>query len=156
MKHFNKIVLLLFTVVGLFYNLPIKAADKENCPILIIGLPGHFDTYTGEILKAEGFNEFQIASLTVELSLKYLKRFDLVILTETDLSNQQKEIFTSYVKEGGNLIAFRPDKKLATVYQNISKQVNSLSLKAFVLQDAHVLHYNLRDDSIVTANAMKY
>ena len=93
-----------------------KAAGKENYPILIIGLPGHFDAYTGEILKTEGFNEFQIASLTGELSLSYLKRFDLVILTEVELTNQQKGIFLSYVKEGGNLIAFRPDKKLITVF----------------------------------------
>src|SRR6266487_1760433 len=117
MKHLYKIVLLLFTIAGLFYSESINAADKENYPILILGEPGHFDTYTGEILKTEGFNEFQITSLTsAEFSLKYLKEFDIVILTEVALTNKQKKIFVTYVKEGGNLVAFRPDKKLATIF----------------------------------------
>ena len=96
MEHLYKIVLRLFIIAGLFYGMPTNAAGKENYPILIIGLPGHFDTYTGEILKTEGFNEFEIASLTDELSLEYLKGFDLVILAEAVLTDQQKNIFTSY------------------------------------------------------------
>ncbi|MEP6514394.1 MAG: hypothetical protein ABJA79_11020 [Parafilimonas sp.] len=127
MNHYNKIVLLLFTISSLCYSIRINAAGKENSPILIIGLPDHFDTYTGEILKAEGFNEFQIASLATKLSLEYLKKFDIIILTEAPLSNQQKELLTSYVKEGGNLIAFRPDKKLATVF-GIKKNENGDTL----------------------------
>ena len=111
MKHLYKIVLLLFTI-GLFYCGSINAAGKKNYPILILSSPGHFDSYTGEILKAEGFNEFHFSSLT---SLKYLKKFHLVILPEVALTDPQKDIFTSYIREGGNLIAFRPDKKLATI-----------------------------------------
>ncbi|HEY6977508.1 MAG TPA: hypothetical protein VH396_14520 [Chitinophagaceae bacterium] len=110
-----KIVPLLLSITVLFFSVPINAAGKKN-PILILGVPGHFDTYTGEILKAEGFNEFQIDSLTnVRFSLKYLKRFDIVILTEVLLTNEQKNILVSYVKDGGSLIAFRPDKKIAEI-----------------------------------------
>src|SRR4030095_2064104 len=95
----------------------INAAGKKNHPILILGVPGHFDTYTGEILKAEGFNEFRINSLTnVRFSLKYLKRFDIVILTEVLLINEQKIILISYVKEGASLIAFLTDKKIADIF----------------------------------------
>jgi hypothetical protein len=126
MKHFHKIVLLLFTI-GLFYCSSIDAAGKENYPILILGLPGHFDSYTGEILKTEGFNEFQIDSMTgAALSLQYLKRFDIVILTEVAVTDQQKDIFTSYVREGGNMITFRPDKKLETIF-GIKNKTDSIN-----------------------------
>src|SRR3954471_12864492 len=112
MKHLYKVVLLLFTI-GLFYCSSINAAGKKNYPILILRSPGHFDSFAGEILKAEGFNEFHFSLRT---SLKYLKKFDLVILPEVALTDTQKDILTSYVREGGNLIAFRPDKKLATIF----------------------------------------
>jgi hypothetical protein len=46
-------------------------------------------------------------------------------------------------------------EKLATVYHNISTQMNSISLKNLVLQDAQVLHYNLRQDSIYKTTEFK-
>ncbi|MEP7319202.1 MAG: hypothetical protein ABI921_10680, partial [Panacibacter sp.] len=127
MKHWYKIVLSLFIIAGLFYSQSINAAGKENFPILILGEAGHFDTYTGEMLKTEGFNEFQIKSITNNnLSLKYLQKFDLIILTHTTLTDQQKEAFALYVKEGGNLLAFSPDEKLAPVF-GIKNKTGTLS-----------------------------
>ncbi|MEP6947633.1 MAG: hypothetical protein ABI863_00100, partial [Ginsengibacter sp.] len=117
MKHLYKIVILLFTIAGLTYSESINAQGKGNSPLLVLGVPGHFDTYTGEILKTEGFNDFEIGSVNdAKLSLKYLKLFDIIILTEVALTDQQAEIFDAYVKEGGNLIAFRPGKKMAPVF----------------------------------------
>lgn len=40
------------------------------------------------------------------------------------------------------------DEKLVTVYRNISRQMNSISLKNLILQNVNVLHYNVKDDSI--------
>jgi hypothetical protein len=135
MKHLNKIFLLLFFLESLFCNKTVNAAGNENYPILIIGSPGHFDTYTGEILKTEGFNEFRIDSInSADFSLEYLKQFDILILTETELTNHQKKIFISYVEEGGNLIAFRPDKKLATIF-GIKNKRASLS-EAYISIDS--------------------
>jgi len=112
-----KIARILLSITTLFFIGSINAAGKKNPPILILGVTGHFDTYTGEILKAEGFNEFQIRSLNdVKFSLKYLKRFDVVIIIEVLLTDEQKNILVSYVNDGGNLIAFRPDKKIADIF----------------------------------------
>jgi hypothetical protein len=95
----------------------IYAVDLARAPILVLETPAEFGTYTGEILRAEGFNEFQVESPSASgLTVSYLNHFDAVILTETKLSSAQSELFSSYVHGGGNLIAFRPDKQLAPVF----------------------------------------
>ena len=91
--------------------------DLARAPILVLETPAEFGAYTGEILRAEGFNEFQVESPSASgLTVSYLNHFDVVILTETKLSSAQSELFSSYVYGGGNLIAFRPDKQLAPVF----------------------------------------
>ena len=93
-----------------------KAYDPKNYytdPILILASNDNFGLFTGEVLKTEGFNEFQILSPTdTKVNLGYLKKFDIIILAENILTAKLQSMFTSYVSEGGNLIAFRPDKKL--------------------------------------------
>lgn len=127
MKYRFKLILSLSIIAYLLDSSFIYAAGKENAPILILGEADHFDTYTGEILKTEGFNEFQIESLSNDnLSLTHLQKFDLIILTHAAITGQQKETLTSYVKEGGNLIAFKPDEKLAPVF-GIKNKTGSLS-----------------------------
>lgn len=92
-------------------------AQNSSQPILLLATNANFGTYTGEILKAEGFNEFQIDSLSdSKVSLTYLKQFNIVIVAETLVSNSNKKLLTEYVKSGGNLIAFRPDKKLRGLF----------------------------------------
>lgn len=115
-------------MAALFFTGSACAAVNVNAPILILGAPDHFASYTGEILKAEGFNEFQVDSVTiVDFSLEYLKQFDIIILTEVLLTSQQENSILSYVKDGGNLIAFRPGKKLATFFgiKNIAGTLNT-------------------------------
>ena len=51
-----------------------------------------------------------------KVSLKFLKQFDVVILSETLITPAQKKMITTYVKEGGNLISFRPDKNLSDMF----------------------------------------
>ena len=124
----HRIIISFFIIAGLLYS-KLTYADKH--PILVLGKPGHFDTYTGEILKAEGFNEFNIASITdLKISLAYLKQFNLVILTETKITDSQKIIFSAYVEGGGNLIAFKPDKKLLAIF--------GIKSKGEMIRDAYI------------------
>jgi len=110
---------LLFTgilLISLFTGIVACSAKSVN-PILVLATNSNFGVYTGEILKTEGFNEFQMDSLSdTKVSLKYLKQFDVVILPETSITPSQKEMISTFVKEGGNLISFRPDKKLSDIF----------------------------------------
>ncbi|MEP7257771.1 MAG: hypothetical protein ABI687_05275 [Flavitalea sp.] len=111
-----KIIISFFIINVLLHSSSSYAASAEKQPILILGSPGRFDTYTGEILKAEGFNEFVIGSIAdPQISLSYLKRYNMVIITETPITDRQTIIFSAYVQAGGNLVAFRPDKKLLPI-----------------------------------------
>ena len=78
-----------------------KAHDLNNnstAPILILARNNNFGLYTGEILRAEGFNEFQINSITdAKINLAYLKKFDIVILTENKLAATHQSMITRYV-----------------------------------------------------------
>ncbi|MBK8884981.1 MAG: hypothetical protein IPN67_22315 [Bacteroidales bacterium] len=107
--------IILFFLVLLFES-GCKSVSSDY-PILILGTNSNFGTYTGEILKAEGFNEFQIDSLTDrKINLTYLKRFDIVILNETVVNQTQKDMFSDYLKAGGNLIAFSPDILISELF----------------------------------------
>ena len=71
-----------------------------------------FTTYYAEILRAEGVNAF--ATLDVNtVQDATLASYDVVLLGEMDLTPDQVSMFTTWVNNGGNLIAFRPDKELA-------------------------------------------
>lgn len=104
---------------SIMFLLAATACSKQNSnpPILILGTQNSFGLYTGEILKAEGFNEFNIDSLsshTVDKS--YLKQYDLIILAESKVSQAAKELLTEFMKKGGNLIAFRPDPSISELF----------------------------------------
>ncbi len=91
--------------------------SPPRSPILVLATPEKFGTYLGEILKAEGFNDFQMESPSAPgITGRFLSRFDIVLLAETDLTKEQAEHLNSYVKEGGSLIAMRPAAQLADVF----------------------------------------
>jgi hypothetical protein len=97
----------------------ITAYSKKSTtpPILVLAADAAFGSYTCEILKTEGFNEFKSDSLTdVNISLQYLKKFDIVVLGKTALTQTQKTMFYDYVEDGGGLIAFIPDNKLCGLF----------------------------------------
>jgi hypothetical protein len=86
-------------------------------PILILATDADFGSYTSEILKAEGFNAFISDSLTGKnVTPEYLHHFDIVILSETSVTQPDITMLSEYVKTGGNLIAFRPDKQLSELF----------------------------------------
>lgn len=129
MKQYGKqcrlfILMVLFTtVIGYAQN-----------PILVLTGEKSFGPYTCEMLKTEGFNEFQMESLAGnKITQTFLGKFDVVILTATDPTDQQTAVLEKFVKEGGNLIAFRPDKKLHAIF-GIAQAAGTID-KAYVLID---------------------
>jgi Purple acid Phosphatase, N-terminal domain len=86
-------------------------------PVAIVTCPGDpIGNYYGEILRAEGLNEFTIMSLADVgvTTTDTLAPFDTVILARCTLSGQEA-VFTNWVAAGGNLIAMRPDRSLASL-----------------------------------------
>ena len=110
-------IFIILTITVVLNNSCCSAGRQHFSPILVLATNTDFGTYTGEILKAEGFNEFTIDSLTdTRVTRSYLNRFDVVILSETTVSPTDKIKLSDYVKTGGNLIAFKPDKKLSGTF----------------------------------------
>jgi hypothetical protein len=84
-------------------------------PILVITTTGNnFTQYYQEILRAEGFNSFNAMDMT-QITSSTLAQFDVVILGETPLTSAQVTMLGDWVTAGGNLIAARPDKQLASL-----------------------------------------
>ena len=116
MRYPAKLFITALFAISLFPAASLKAAPVSHTPILVIATDKNFGSFTAEILRTEGFNEFQKEPLTGKINLPYLKKFDIVILTEMLLTTTQQEMFSRYVQEGGNLIAFRPDKILDDIF----------------------------------------
>ncbi|MDH4046448.1 MAG: DUF4082 domain-containing protein, partial [Gemmatimonadota bacterium] len=84
-------------------------------PILVISSTlNPFSRYYAEILRAEGLNAFTATDISL-VTPATLAAHDVVILGEFPLNPSQVTLFTNWVNAGGNLIAMRPDKQLATV-----------------------------------------
>jgi hypothetical protein len=85
-------------------------------PILLITSPTNgFSQYYAEILRNEGFNEFTIADIS-QLDSATLQKYNLALLGEIPLSEQQIRVLSQWVDAGGNLIAMRPDSRLARIF----------------------------------------
>ncbi len=94
-----------------------QKSSPPSSPILLLGTQKNFGLFLGEMLKTEGFNDFKTDSLNnPKVSLEFLKTFDVVILASTAVTDRQQQMLTRYVEEGGDLIAFRPDKKLSDIF----------------------------------------
>ena len=107
----------LLTIVILFLGINSFPKGNAKAPILLLATNSDFGSYTGEILKTEGFNEFETDSLSgISVNFEYLKNFDVVILGKTSVTQAQKEMLSEYVKAGGNLIAFMPDSRLNQLF----------------------------------------
>ena len=112
---------LMYSFVNQLLDWVIPAAnaalpDPPGGPILIItnGSPT-VENYYAEILRTEGLNEFAVADIST-VSATTLAAYDVVILAEMPLDAvTQVPIFENWVNGGGNLIAMRPDKDLASL-----------------------------------------
>lgn len=84
-------------------------------PILIVTHDSNpFTKYYAEILLTEGLNSFKMMNLS-DLTAGKLAEHEVVLLGEMPLTTTQVSLLTTWVQNGGNLITFRPDKKLASL-----------------------------------------
>jgi uncharacterized protein DUF4082/concanavalin A-like lectin/glucanase superfamily protein/galactose oxidase-like protein/Big-like domain-containing protein/purple acid phosphatase-like protein len=95
-----------FTVTGQ------PPTEGPGGPILVLTDPSDpFGTYYAEILRSEGLNSFAVSDGPV--TSDKLTGHTTVILAKQSLTAADVTLLTNWVQSGGNLIAMRPDKKLA-------------------------------------------
>ena len=86
---------------------------SPGTPVLVVTSAANpFTNYYTEILRTEGLNSFQVLDVTA-VSAATLAQYDVVVLGEMPITSVQADMFAAWVTAGGNLIAMRPDKKLA-------------------------------------------
>jgi hypothetical protein len=95
-----------------FTSLGQSPADGPGGPVLVITAPGDaFSDYYAEILRSEGLNAFETEDGPV--TSDKLAGHSTVILATAARTDAEVALLTTWVNAGGNLIAMRPDKKLA-------------------------------------------
>src|SRR5215510_2624058 len=97
---------------------PAVAADPNTGPggpILVVTSSGStFSKFYAEILRAEGLNSFAVIDVG-SVSSSTLNNYDVVILANATLTSTQLSAFTTWVNNGGNLIAMDPNSQLASL-----------------------------------------
>ncbi|HEX5474874.1 MAG TPA: N,N-dimethylformamidase beta subunit family domain-containing protein [Vicinamibacterales bacterium] len=87
--------------------------DGPGGPILVISSTGNpFTRYYGEILRNEGLNLFTISDMSL-VNATTLNAYDVVVLGDMPITASQTTMLTNWVNAGGNLVAMRPDPRLA-------------------------------------------
>jgi len=82
-------------------------------PILLIkSKENGFTQYYAEILRNEGFNEFDVKDLD-SVSATDLANHEIVLIGEMPIDERHIRTLTEWVRDGGKLITMRPPKKLA-------------------------------------------
>ena len=110
---------------------PPPPTEGPGGPILIVSSTTNpFSRYYTEILRNEGLNEFTAMDVS-QVSGSTLAGYEVVILGNFALTPAQASMFTTWVNNGGNLIAMRPDKQLAPAL--------GLADTGTVLNDAYLL-----------------
>ena len=111
------------------------ASTGPGGPILVISsLQNPFTRYYGEILSAEGLNEYLVADIST-VTATTLANYDVVILGDMSLSSAQVSMLTTWVNGGGNLIAMHPDKQLASLL-GLTATASTLSNSYVQVQNA--------------------
>ena len=80
--------------------------------LLVTSSARPFSAYAAEILKTEGLSAYTTLDVSL-ISPSVLSGFDEVVLGDAALTTGQVDMLTGWVTAGGNLVALRPDKKLA-------------------------------------------
>lgn len=90
-----------------------RPGEGPGGPILVLVRDSSpFSRYYAEILRNEGFNEFSVRDIS-QVTSAVLKQFDIILLGEFSLDHEEVEMLVNRIRDGGNLIAMRPDKLLA-------------------------------------------
>jgi hypothetical protein len=99
-----------FTVGSQLSSDPTQGAGG---PILVITSSGNtYGKYYAEILRAEGLNEFSMQDIN-NVTSSMLANYKAVIVPEMSLTQAQVDMLSSWTTAGGQLVAMRPDAKLA-------------------------------------------
>jgi hypothetical protein len=92
------------------------AADMnqgKGGPVLVVTSDDDaYGAYYAEILRTEGITYFDVQGLSA-IDANTLRNYKAVVLSQTALTSTQVATLQSWVTSGGNLVAMRPDKKLA-------------------------------------------
>jgi hypothetical protein len=109
----------VFVGMVLVHGLPAVAQSPYGSgpggPILIVtNGSSPASVFYAEILLTEGLNAFAFSDVGA-ISSPVLAGYDVVVLGQTALSSGQVNTLSNWVAGGGNLIAMRPDKKLASL-----------------------------------------
>jgi Concanavalin A-like lectin/glucanases superfamily/Bacterial Ig-like domain/Bacterial Ig domain len=88
--------------------------EQQPLVLVLTAASNPFSSYLGEILRNEGLPEFTAVDVS-SFSANLLSGFDVVLIGNISLSMNQVTTLTDWVSAGGNLIAMRPDKKLAAL-----------------------------------------
>lgn len=107
----------LLVIVAALHATPAVAQNPYGSgpggPILVLtNSSSPASVYYAEILLNEGLNAFSLASVG-SISSPLLAGYHVVVLGEASLSSGQVNTLSNWVENGGNLVALRPDKKLA-------------------------------------------
>jgi Domain of unknown function (DUF4082)/Putative Ig domain len=93
--------------------LTLTVAAVPPVPILVVtSAVNAFTRYYGEILSAEGLNQYVLKDI-LTLNSANLAAYQVIILGEMALSAAQVSMLSDWVNAGGNLITMRPDTQLA-------------------------------------------
>ncbi|MCL4295968.1 MAG: hypothetical protein KJ077_09585 [Anaerolineae bacterium] len=114
-----KLCVVLISTLSLLWSGQAFSQAASGPPILVVVNDSYaanrFGRYLGEILRAEGLNAFDVVELGA-LTATDLTNHDLAILAETSLTSGQASLFTTYVNNGGRLIAMRPDSQIKALF----------------------------------------
>ncbi|HEX5150554.1 MAG TPA: N,N-dimethylformamidase beta subunit family domain-containing protein, partial [Parafilimonas sp.] len=114
---------------------PPPPTEGPGGPILLISAASNpFSRYPVEILRAQGFNEFDAMDIS-QVTQTILDNHDVVILGEIPLSASNVTMLTDWVNAGGTLIALKPDAQLASL-MGITKVAGSLTDKYLLVNTA--------------------
>src|SRR4030042_2800269 len=112
----GSVIGILLLIVGTWQ--PASVAGPAPAPILLVtnsAASNKFGSYLGEILRAEGLNDFDVLDIS-SLTPAALSQHDLTILAQTSLTSDQAITLTNYVSGGGRLLAMRPDAQIKGVF----------------------------------------
>ena len=99
-----------------------------SVPILLVidqDSANRFGIYLTEILRAEGVNCFHTTDLST-LQPAALEKYEVVILAEALLNDEQAKMFEGYVARGGRLVSMKPDDRLGSVF-GLERSAGTLS-----------------------------
>ncbi len=107
------LAVVLAIVLSVFGSGSARQRDGVGRPMLLItSAADPFSSYYGEILHAEGFSSFETVDLGA-LTEANLQKASVALLPALELTQPQTDLISGWVRGGGNLVAVRPDAKLA-------------------------------------------